>query len=889
MRAKVGGRLFPGLENEQVHLIGPYTVGEQIGSGGMGVVYSAWDPKLERALAIKVLSSRRAGAEGENGKRERARLTREAQALAKVSHPNVVHVYEVGEHEGDLFIAMELVEGAPLHKWQEKKPRTVRQILEVYLQAGEGLAAAHEVGLVHRDFKPSNVLLGDNGRVRVLDFGLAQGPGLTASSKSTVSAPHPSVPKERVTKTGTVSGTPAYMAPEQFTGREPDASADQFSFCMSVYEGLVGCRPFETAVLRRAARDGLPPPAKGDRSLPWTVARVLRRGLSAQPQRRWPNMHALLRALRSALRWRIARWWVLGPIALGLAGAGLAKVATEPSCDPAPGTPAKVWASDVPTRIKDAMVSVGKPYADDAWVLTKDRLGTFVGGWTRAYRATCRANEDDRRHRSDVCLADAATSFDAVIEKLEEGEELGVVNAGPILDQLMKPGPCASAEPPALTASISKEQFEAFTEAKVNSAAGDYQLALEQLEPLIGALPESDLRSQTLTLLGQMQAKRAMMSEARETLAQAAGQSTEETRVRALLALIEVLLELERYESAEDYLNQAESVLSSASHDVRADYFDLWGKYQLHSLEDPEAAADAHQRALHLRTDQRVSDPSRVATTKQLLAHALAASGQTDEATELYRDIERYRARTVGEHHPLYAEALFNLGVHAADDAKFLEARAFLESALKVVSAAEGEDSTFTARIKAKLAESLLEVGEEERALTMAREAWETQRAELPSKHSDYRASLTALASVEQHHKRWKDSLTHHLLLHEIVRGTKDENPLVVHNLAYLSCMAGQCDKAPPYIEATKAFLESLPPEIRQTTQLQLLALFSRHTELMVEIEAGSQTRAIELAKEIRQAADELVIEPGDEENKEYLDDLEREFRPLEAQLGLRP
>ncbi|MBA3462537.1 MAG: serine/threonine protein kinase, partial [Deltaproteobacteria bacterium] len=218
--------------------VGRYLILSTLGTGGMGVVFSAYDPQLDRKVALKLLRSGLQLATKDAQKR----LRREAQAIAQLSHPNVVGVYDVGTDGGDLYIAMELVEGETLGQWLRSYPRTWREIIDVFLQAAKGLVAAHGVGLLHRDFKPDNVLVGGDGRVRVTDFGLARSLlVLDEESARGQTTPHlPAALSSSLTATGTVLGTPRYMPPEQLTGPDIDARADQFSFCVALYEALYG-------------------------------------------------------------------------------------------------------------------------------------------------------------------------------------------------------------------------------------------------------------------------------------------------------------------------------------------------------------------------------------------------------------------------------------------------------------------------------------------------------------------------------------------------------------------------------------------------------------------------------------------------------------------------
>jgi len=229
-------------------LVGRYVVLDVVGEGGMGVVYSAFDPELDRKVAIKLLQAKPGGSTG-----EQAWLVREAQALARLSHPNVVAVHDVGTLPGDrVFIAMELVDGVTLRAWL-KTPRSWREVLPIMRAAGAGLAAAHAAGLVHRDFKPDNVIVGNDGRVRVMDFGLARaqldGPAMRSSD---VAIDSRSPLSDKLTIAGTVVGTPAYMAPEVYQGDAADARTDQFAFGIALYEALYRTRPYEKLDLKQA-------------------------------------------------------------------------------------------------------------------------------------------------------------------------------------------------------------------------------------------------------------------------------------------------------------------------------------------------------------------------------------------------------------------------------------------------------------------------------------------------------------------------------------------------------------------------------------------------------------------------------------------------------------
>ncbi|MFP2927405.1 protein kinase domain-containing protein [Pyxidicoccus sp. 3LG] len=288
--------------------VGPYVLRELLGAGGMGVVYAAEDPRLGRRVALKLLRQVRKGAEVE----ARARLLREAQAMARLSHPNVIPIFELGTADGRDYLVMERVQGATLSGWLRARERSWREVLDLFLAAGAGLAAAHRTGLVHRDFKPSNVLVGEDGRARVMDFGLA----MWGQRELAAHGAPEGAEAAGLTRAGAVPGTPAYMSPEQRAGQPVDARSDQYSFCVALHEALHGERPAGSG--QRASRG-----ATRTAAIPAHVDAALARGLAEAPEDRFPSMDALLeelsrspprRARRPSLRLAMA----LGLLALGV-------------------------------------------------------------------------------------------------------------------------------------------------------------------------------------------------------------------------------------------------------------------------------------------------------------------------------------------------------------------------------------------------------------------------------------------------------------------------------------------------------------------------------------------------------------------------------------------
>lgn len=274
--------------------LGHFVLMQKLGAGGMGTVYAAYDDRLDRRVAIKLLHVSAAN------QLQWQIILREAKALARVSHPNVVAIYEVGEASGQAYLAMEFVDGITLAAWQNQSRRSWQELLSIYLQAGQGLLAAHQAKLVHRDFKPNNVLVGTDGRARVVDFGLARVGILNEPAAAAVQGGLPGDPVDSdLTGDGVLSGTPGYMSPEQYLGGKVDSRSDQWSFSAALYEALYGRLPFGGNTVEEVAANVLcnRPELPAASAVPIEVYHILARGLATQPEQRFPSMAELLQAL----------------------------------------------------------------------------------------------------------------------------------------------------------------------------------------------------------------------------------------------------------------------------------------------------------------------------------------------------------------------------------------------------------------------------------------------------------------------------------------------------------------------------------------------------------------------------------------------------------------
>ncbi|MBP7287541.1 MAG: serine/threonine protein kinase [Nannocystaceae bacterium] len=443
--------------------IGRYAVLDVIGIGGMGVVCTAYDPKLDRKVALKLLRQR----EFEDPKRTataRARLHREARALAKLKHGNVVAVHDVDVFEGRLYIAMEYVEGQSLSEWLDERPRSWREIVVKFVQAARGLAAAHAAGITHRDFKPANVRVESGGRVVVLDFGLALEHGDPHSVERSLDdddddrTPIAAQP-ERLTAVGRRVGTPAYMAPEQMLNQGVGPAADQFAFGVSLYEALWGVLPFrgDAKTAMYAALDGQISPPPRAREVPAWLHRAVFRMLAREPVGRFRDMHELIDALeRSTARRRRRRWLAAGGVVAAAAGlAGALWLGTGDPCPTARERVTAVWGPAQAEAVRSAFADTGSSFAAAAFERSKAILDERMAGWLALHEQVCEATRV-RGEQSDAlldhrmaCLDDRLLEASALVELLA-GDEVDARMVEQAIDATLRlpaTAPCLAARP----------------------------------------------------------------------------------------------------------------------------------------------------------------------------------------------------------------------------------------------------------------------------------------------------------------------------------------------------------------------------------------------------------------------------------------------------------
>lgn len=495
--------------------VGRYQLVELIGSGGMGSVYRAHDPHLSRDVALKVLHPTHAGQRA--GSDYRHRLLREAQALAKLSHPNVVAAFDVGTYEDVVFVAMELVQGESLRSWMQKRPRS-NEVSRVLIAAGRGLVAAHTAGVLHRDFKPANVMVSPDGRVRVVDFGLARsalaGPdfdelaALTPAA-SPASERSASLLEGEITESGLLMGTPGYIAPEHLHGAPATVLTDQYSFAVTAFVALSGLGP------PPVNRDPRHEPLAWPREVPRRVRRVIERGLAHDARDRYPSVAAMVDELeRASAPRRRAGWSVaaaLGTAALA-GGAALWQLrANHVTCHVSPEPFQHVWDAERRAALHAALASSGRANAEEAFGLLSARLDAFQSAWLGMKQESCEATHV-RGEQSEkvlalrnVCLEHKLVGAGALVSAFSRPDPASVDRAaGAMPDTLDE---CADAaallgteeklpENPELRASIARLDAE-FAVARSLTVAGRWKEARERSEQL---LAEARLLGNDLTI-----------------------------------------------------------------------------------------------------------------------------------------------------------------------------------------------------------------------------------------------------------------------------------------------------------------------------------------------------------------------------------------------------
>jgi tetratricopeptide (TPR) repeat protein/predicted Ser/Thr protein kinase len=719
-------RLLDGqLELVRLH---HYVLLERVGHGGMGVVFAAYDETLERKVALKLLRHKSAEAQ--------RRLVREAQAMARLSHPNVVQIYEIGEVEGLTFIVMEYVEGLTLGAWRREAPRSRKEILAVFVAAGRGLAAAHEQNLVHRDFKPDNVMISRDGRVRVMDFGIAREDGGVAEP-----APIAAELALELTATGVMMGTPAYMAPEQFRGEKTDARTDQFSFCVALWEALHGERPFAgrtvTELSLAVSAGELTTARKGD--VPKWLHEVLVRGLAVEPERRHASMAALLKALQDDPT-RRHRGWALGVGFVATLAATFTwieiderrtRAETLASCEAEGRTIEADWNESRNAELRAAFAASQSPLASSAWDRIEPRLHAYAHDWTQLRTEVCRETQIDHtrdptyREAVAACLDQHRAIFAALLEAWQHADAqivghapLAAANLSPVRVCTSEAWLAHRVEPPpdSRDAERVKQLRAQLYRIAALRLSGNFRAAADAAQLLLGEAEQlgwAPLRAEARVELGELRGVLSEYEDGRELVEQAFVDAIAAGHDRVALQAATSAAQISGY-----FLVDFDRGL-------------YWTRVAASLVERMGLAGTPHEGEL-----------------LTVVGHVRWARGDHELALEAYAGALRIHEATLGPEHPRVAEALGNVGYIYKDRGDYDKATTYYKRALELNEAALGPEHPDVATSLLYIGDVLTKRGDYEQALDFYRRGLAIYERAYGPEHPAVGSALNDLSGV---------------------------------------------------------------------------------------------------------------------------------------------
>ena len=798
--AEAGDREAPTQGLTRGAAVGRYTVLGEVGRGAMGVVYAAYDPQLERRIALKVLHA----AQGHDSA---SRLVREARALARFSHPNVVTVHDVGIVSGRGFIAMEFIEGETLSDWLWAQSRSTEAILEALRAAGRGLAAAHEADLVHRDFKPHNVMIAPQGRVIVMDFGLARQAGELGDrthrgqSLEISSTPAEFVEPERgsslepsLTQTGVVMGTPAYMSLEQHRSEPATPISDQYSFCVTAFEALCEQRPFhgdDRMAIALAIRNGERAPWSTVRPVPTRVRRAIERGLSADADERWPSMQALLDELAPP------RQRTFGPLALTLGGLGivtsgavglaLALRPADTACADVDAPIEAVWGPQRHDRLEAAFAATQLAYAGETVERVLAHLDAYADRWRVQRSDACAAHYGQKLQSETVyhartrCLERALLELDTLLDVLARGDAATVqlatdavlglpelsrcANVDVLLDQTPRPADDRAAR--AVDAARA-----ALVEARVHRLTGNFVEAEQQIDRAeqLGASaasvePYRPLAAEIALARGELLNDQSSFPEAAQALERAhldaRRSGHRDVTLRSATLLIYLTgYRLARYDEGELWsrIARAEADRVGTKTPVHARILSWTGI--LHGRRGDFERARAHYlEAKAMYESLGVDDEAgydAVFTNLGLVSNNL---GDAEAAEGYLLEARRRSEARYGRAHPQMASATLNLANAALTRGDVPEASARAQQAVALAEVALPPTHVVVGYAHEAWARAALAAGQRGQALRSVEQATPILEAALGADHPAFAEALTRRAEIRQLQGRLDEAL----------------------------------------------------------------------------------------------------------------------------------
>ncbi len=705
--AAASQRLPPGTS------IGRFLVLERLGEGAMGIVYAAFDPTLDRKVALKLLRP--------SSSQSPERLLQEAKALARISHPHVVTVFDAGVHEREVYVAMELVDGVSLRRWLSES-RKKSEVLRVFIDTALGIAAAHAAGIVHRDLKPENIVIGNDGRIRVTDFGLA-----SLQSADVQNVPRPG--------SEALLGTPVYMSPEQLQGRATDHRTDQFSLCVALCEALTGQRPFQGSsveALRRAV-EGSPALAA---TLSRPLRRLLLRGLALRPEDRFESMESMIHALRQASSRFVGRHrWAIAAAASAVAVSGAFAFQVQPSriCSGAASSAREIWNPEIKLALQAALERSGAPFAAETWHSIEQSVDRYASDWVKVSTESCLATRVTGERTellldaSSACLQRRLLDLKSLLDVLASADKAVAARAPTALSTLPALEPCtnltwlgAQVKPPTDTALAAKVESVRKNIARAGALqrGGKYADALEIAEHVQAAAASTGhapLIAEAHLLNGELLGQSGRWKEARAALAEAvyAGEAVhhDEVTARASVKLIGASHFMSRHEEGHHWARLGEAVLTRLGHPaLEYDFHEhlavlLYGEGKL------EASLQEHAKALARAGAQ----PNPEYAEALVLLNSGAAHDQLNHVVEARESFERAAVlfeKTLGPNSPRVAGALLNLAGNIRKSGRSHETGALIERAKRIMVATYGPGSPFVADVHVVEGRRLLEGAE---------------------------------------------------------------------------------------------------------------------------------------------------------------------------------
>ncbi len=842
-----------------------YLIERPLGAGGMGAVSLADDPELKRKVCLKLLRPDLVDPGDTQG--TRSRLLREAQAMAQISHPNVVAVFDIGTHHGVVFIAMEYIEGWDLAKWLKLEPRRPSVVLDVFRAAGRGLAAAHRVGLIHRDFKPQNVMIGADGSVKVTDFGLARAEVARESERITGARAAAVLEEARprrdadsllespLTRTGTLVGTPAYMAPEQVAGEAIDARCDQFAFAVALHEALSGERPFAgsslTEIFAATVEERVRPLPKRP-GVSRRVRAAIARGLRSEPAHRFPTMEAMLAEISPRGSRRVV---LAAAAALAIGGGAVAAAAImrppgqDALCDGGPALAAAVWSDAGRERVRSAFLATGLTLAASTSALVVRELDAYAAEWSAAHRDACMATRVRQEQTDEMltlrmtCLERRRAELAAAVEILERPDAQLVDSAFMLPANLSAVDDCADAEVLAAPLPLPRDPAR-----RDRIAAVRTQLA----------------RAKATTDAQRWDQARKLADPAVKE-ADAIGWTPLQAEARLMAAQID--MQQARHDDAEKGFHAAALAGEQGGHDrVRAEaYLGLLEINQIRSQHDEAMRWAGYARAIIERTG---SQPGLLGKLSLLLGDTHADRGDSKNAIAEYRRAIEFLARDGGARSSDAAWARFRLGQYFFRQREFDKAMVEFEATLAVWRELGGDDHPLAINAIDIMSNTRREQGRPAEALALAERALAAYRRVWGEDHVVTAGAYSTLGLALQASGRFDDGLAAQDKALEVYRRVHGPDHIYVAGhigtIAVTLVNAGRLDQAAVRVKEAIAIAAAQGQDTTDVITYRgllgtILTRSKKYDDAIAELERALASARKTLAADAPQLADTMT------------------------------